>query len=132
MNKSPIITIRQVPCRIEFGTYANGTPAMSAVEVETGETYAVLTVNYEERWEGLMNYRKAFKFPAVIIKNYGENEGVLKDLEDAKVVAIGGAYLSGSNGGVEARRLTPEWEAIGKEQLKAIKKSGRDGALTVR
>ena len=117
MNKAPSVLIQGTPCVLQFGTYRNGTLALQANTEETSEPYCVLTVNYEDLWEGGIPYAKIFKAPVVVIKNYSENEGMLQDLVAAKVITRG-AYLSGSNGGVEACQLTPEWEAIAKTQLK--------------
>jgi hypothetical protein len=111
---SPQVTLFGKKCVLEFGEYNNGTIAITAYN--RNQPFSVCTVNWEQNFEG-DNYKNGFQFPAVVIKNYGENEGMVKALEEAGVVEKGGAYLSGSGGKVEARHLTEKWQAICKEQL---------------
>ena len=112
---SPTVTIADCQCRIEFGKYNNNTLAMQAICLDD-EPFAVLTVNWEQNWQGCVKYRKAFPFPAVVIKNYSENEGFLADLEREGVVERGGCYMSGSDRGVEVRMLTPKWQEVCRNQ----------------
>jgi hypothetical protein len=108
------IHLRGTECRIEFGRYNNGTVAMQAVEAESGEPFADLTVNWEANWEGNTPYREFFKFPCVVLKNYSENAGLVEELQAQGVIEPGGACLSGSNGTVEVRALTAEWQQAGR------------------
>jgi len=118
---SPVVTLLQTECHLKFGRYVNGTVGIQATvadqtSVEYGEDFCTVTVNYEANWQGQTPYARAFPFPAVVLKNYSENEGVVDDLVKAGVVTPG-AYLSGSNGTVEACLLTEKWQAIAKEQF---------------
>lgn len=116
LNRSDVVIIKGVECHIEFGRYRNGTVAMQATiadqtDLEFGQPFATLSVNWEANWQGATPYAEFFKFPSVVIKNYSENEGILDDLVKAGVLTRG-AYLGGSNGKVEACLLTPKWEKI--------------------
>lgn len=114
--ESPAITLLGTEVRLKFGLYGNGTIAITAIVAdETGEPFCVATVNYEQFWEGAQPYGEFWKFPSVVIKDYSENQGIYDDLIRAKVITPG-AYLAGSNGGVKAAMLTPEWQEIAKKQ----------------
>jgi hypothetical protein len=120
----PTVRILGTDCHLDFGHYKNGTVAIQATigdesAEDFGEPFATLTINWEANWEGMQSYATAFPFPAVIIKNYSELEGVLRDLVAAGVLTDG-PYLSGSNGGVSACLLTPEWQAIAKESFRTL------------
>jgi hypothetical protein len=116
------ILLNNDPVVIEFGRYDNGTVAIQANLADDSEPYCTLTVNWESNWQGHTPYGEFFPFPAVVIKNYSENEGMCAALEAAGVIERGGAYLAGSNGGVEVRRLTPEWQQeFNRQQLTAAK-----------
>ena len=106
------ITLFGTQCLLEFGTYGNGTVAVHAITAdERHEPFITATVNYEPGWQGAKAYALAFPFPAVVLKNYSENYGIVAELERAGVIERGGCYLSGSSGTVEARLLTSEWQA---------------------
>lgn len=104
-------------CTLRFGLYPNNTIAIECYY--KGERWYVATVNWERNFQG-RNYKKELRFPNVVIKNYGENEGIYQDLIAAKVITIG-FYLSGSGGTVQAGTLTEKWQMIAKKQLKTIK-----------
>lgn len=106
-------------CTLTFGRYNNNTIAIEAEH--NGEPYYVCTVNWEANWQGNNQYKKAFPFPAVVIKNYSENEGIVNELFNAGVLQAGGAYLAGSAGTVEVRLLTEKWQLIAKDQLEPKK-----------
>lgn len=113
------VIINGKKCKLKFGMYNNNTLALQAFTLD-GELYMTCSVNWEANWEGAILYKDAFQFPGnsvIIIKNYSENEGVVKCLADAGVITPG-AYLSGTNGTVEACTLTKEWFDIAKTQLK--------------
>lgn len=112
------ITLLGTKCTLKFGLYPNNTIAIEAFTVAEDEPWCVPTVNYESMFTG-NNYAKAFTFPAVVIKNYHENEGVYDDLIDEGVITIG-PYLSGSGGTVQSATLTEKWQAIAEQQLKEI------------
>ena len=66
-------------CYVDFNKYAsNGNNAICLYEVGTGEPIAVATLN-------LQGIR--LKADEVIIKNYTENEGMLKTLVNAKIIS---------------------------------------------
>lgn len=115
------ISIRGTHCTLHFGQYPNGTVAIEA-RTESNELFATLTTNWESRWEGNSPYAANFPFPAAVIKNYSENEGVLEALEAAGVVRHGGAWMAGTNGTVAPRILTEEWQTIAKQQCPGIDK----------
>jgi len=102
-------------CTLRFGRYTNNTIAIQAYNSE-GELWCVPTVNYEKFFEGF-NYKKSFKFPAVVIKNYSENEGIYDQLIKEGVI-LQGLYLSGSGGTVQCAVLTEKWQEIARKQLK--------------
>lgn len=114
---NPTVKIFGEDCTLEFERYkSNNTIAITAMS--NGEPFTTITVNYEANWEGANEYAKAFPFPLVVIKNYSENHGIVDDLQKAGVIEVGGAYLSGSGGTVEGRKLTEQWIEIAKAQLK--------------
>lgn len=125
---SPIVTIQGTACQLKFGKYRNGTLAIQAFVVGTGEPYMTISVNYEDNWEGTQSYVEAFPFPLVVIKNYSENTGVVQDLVTAGIITdvTTGPYLTGADGtpgaptedgSVVAGRLTPEWQGIAQSQV---------------
>lgn len=114
MNKT--VKILGYDCTLQFGKYKNGTIAISVMH--EGEPFGTLTVNWEANWNGFSPYKKAMKFPIVVIKGYSENEGVPEDLEAAGVIQKGGAYMERTGGTVHVKLLTEEWQAIALEQLK--------------
>lgn len=120
---SPVIELLGQECYLRFDRYIkNDTIAITAInadqtDVEYGEYFMTVTSNWEANWEGFTPYGEFFLFPVVVIKNYSENEGIVKALADAGVITPG-AYLSGSGGKVEACMLTPLWQEIAKEHLK--------------
>lgn len=104
-------------CHLQFSRYSqNNTIALTAVDVTDGLPVATCSVNWEQNWEGNTSYKKTFAFPAVVIKNYSENEGIAEQLAAAGVLESR-AYMAGTNGGVHVCVLTPEWQEIAKEQL---------------
>lgn len=111
-----IVKINGTECTLRFGQYSNDTIAIEAIEVDTGDVFAVCTVNWEANWRGATEYRKTFSFPSVVIKDYSENDGVYQSLRLGGVVTQG-AYMDGTGGMVRAATLTPEWEEIAKQQL---------------
>ncbi len=109
---------------LQFGKYPNGTIAMEAMD-KNGEPFLTCTVNWEANFQG-DNYAKRFQFPVVVIKNYSENEGMVKVLEDAGVITVGGAYMAGSGGTVEVHGLTEIWQCICNQQLAEQDVTNRD------
>jgi len=66
-------------CYIDFNKYAsNGNNAIVLTDIVTHELITVATIN-------LPGIR--LKDDEVIIKNYSENEGILKTLVDAKIIS---------------------------------------------
>lgn len=113
----PTVKIFGTECILQFGRYNNKTIAIEAIEANTGEPFIIATVNYQNVWDG-NDYDRVFKFPAVVIKNYSENEGIITELQNAGVLHLGGAGLSGSGGTVRVQLLTDTWQAVAKKQLK--------------
>lgn len=66
-------------CKLEFGYYQNGSPAITLVDAEDGSPVAKATVNIPQ-------YTSMLGDNQMFIKNYSENEGMLKTLVDAGVV----------------------------------------------
>lgn len=64
-------------CTIKKSKYPSGQTRLDAIDVRTGEPYAVLTVALPD-----LNIPKDM----VIIKNYSENEGMLDQLIQQKIV----------------------------------------------
>lgn len=105
-------------CTLRFERYqSNNTPAITSLR--RGKPFLTLTVNWEKNWEGNTVYKKTFQLPLVVIKDYSENKGVAKCLQDGGVVT-GGPYMAGTGGGVQVMKLTPEWLEIAKKALKKI------------
>ena len=77
MGKTQLVTFRGWKCRVDYAKYANGRTAMQLVDVNTGESVAMVTVNLPDAplAEGY-----------VFIKDWSENEGVLDALDRAGVV----------------------------------------------
>ena len=119
MKDTHMIKLFGETCKLTFGRYMNDGVALQASTLDD-EPFATLTVNWEAHWEGANDYSKAFPFPAIVVKNYSENEGVVDELEREGVIEQGGAYLSGSDGGVMAKLLTPKWQAIAAKQLEEL------------
>src|SRR5579859_6413065 len=107
-------------CRLEFAYYPNNTIAIIAIHVESEEEWCIPTVNYEQFYQGI-SYHHELGFPALVIKNHSENEGVHDDLVKAGVI-ISGPYIAGTRGTVITALLTDTWQAIAKEQLSKVKK----------
>jgi hypothetical protein len=80
MEEKTMKTIKflQWNCKLEFAKYNNGRTAIQLTEVDTEEPIATATVNIpsESLSEG-----------EVIIKDYSENEGMLKALMEAGIVS---------------------------------------------
>ena len=75
--------------KLEFRTYANGRTAIEAVDQETDEPIAALTVNFDE---AEIPVEEGITF----IKNYSENEGAMRTLFDAGIIEpTGRVVLSG-------------------------------------
>ena len=64
-------------CNLSFGQYRNGAKAISLVSVTDGSPVAVATVNVE---------RHSLNDNEVLIKDYSENTGMLKALQEANVI----------------------------------------------
>ena len=102
---------------IKFALYKNNdTVAMTAYTLDD-TPYARLTVNWEANWEGYNKYRNSFAFPAVVIKDYSENEGMFDELQAAGVISNCRAYMAGTNRGVKVAVIADEWIDIAKLQL---------------
>ncbi len=114
-QKIKAVVILNEKCTLEFGQYPNDTIAIIAIRLLDGEEWCVPTVNWENNFQG-SDYAKKMCFPAVVIKNYSENQGVFEELVSAGVIHEG-FYLSGSEGKVKMGVLTAEWQAIAKRQL---------------
>jgi hypothetical protein len=114
------VILLRAECSLEFGFYSNKTVAITTKLSSTGELWCVPTVNYERFFEGA-DYKKMFRFPVVIIKNYGENAGLYEELL-AQDIIVQGPYLSGSGGTVQVGVLTEQWQEIAKRQLKIKRK----------
>lgn len=63
-------------CEVIKGKYENGNTALQLIDIESGESVAVATVNLGEKLPYNMTY----------IKNYSENEGMLKMLTDIGLI----------------------------------------------
>lgn len=113
--KKNFVTLFDKKCELTFGLYPNNTVAIQATY--RGQLYYTCTVNWESNWTGLTKYKKTFGLPAVVIKSYSENEGMVDQLLAAGVVEKGGAYMAGTNGTVEVKKLTEKWIAIAEAQL---------------
>ena len=111
------VNILGTKCKLTFAKYQNGTLYMGAEH--NGEPFLDCTVNWEQNLQGYFPYDKVFAFPAnniLVIKNYGENAGIVADLVNAGVIQTG-AYLAGTNGTVEACTLTDKWYKIATTQI---------------
>jgi hypothetical protein len=80
------VRFRDWDCVVEKRNYGNGRPALVLNDANDGEQIAVATVNLDEM-PGSPNH--------VFIKDYSENEGMLKALTDAGVVRDTGIRVEG-------------------------------------
>ena len=75
------VKFKEWNCYVFFTEYVNSkNVAIRLMEIETGEAIGTCTVNLPEVVE---SYKP---LDVVVIKEYGENEGILKVLVDAKIV----------------------------------------------
>lgn len=74
------VTFLNTRCRLQFSRYANGRLAIQLHD-NRGEPFATATINVPTM---------PLAEDQVLIKDYGENEGLLTALEDAGVVRITG------------------------------------------
>lgn len=116
--KRETVLIRGYKCHLLFGRYNNNTVAMWAVDARTKEDVLVCTVNWESNWQGATNYKATFQFPALVLKDYSENTGVVADLRKAGVIINGGVSMAGTNYGVVCTALTKKWQQIAIQELK--------------
>lgn len=65
------------PVILEWGKYSNGRPALEILDAQDGSPIMVATVNIPE---------VKLREKEIIIKDYSENEGVLKFLQDHGIV----------------------------------------------
>ena len=79
-----LVKLWQLDCVVEKTQYPNGTTALILNDAHTGEEITVATVNMP----GVKCGRNE-----VYIKDYSENEGVLKALQDAGVVRPTGEVI---------------------------------------
>jgi hypothetical protein len=71
------VTFNRWKCYIEFGTYPNGRIAIDLNHRKTGELVAVATVNVPEQFVPKGH---------VLIKDYSENAGMFKQLQEQGIV----------------------------------------------
>lgn len=105
-------------CELRFSRYRNN-DTVSIQAYRNGRAYCTCTVNAESLWQGVQDYRYAMQFPVVVIKNYSENEGMVKALVDAGVI-LPGAYIAGTTGTIQCCILTEEWKEIAIQQLSKL------------
>ncbi len=72
------MTINGVKVKAVFQQYMNGRTAIELIEIESGEPYAMASVNLDD---------EELKEDEICIKDYSENEGVLDLLVDAGYVS---------------------------------------------
>ena len=108
------LTILTKKCVLNFGQYQNNTIAITAYY--RNQPFTTCTINWEQNWQGVNKYNKAFKFPYLVIDGRNTNEGICFDLVAAGVIKVG-AYLAGTGGKVYACMLTDKYQTICKKQL---------------
>lgn len=72
------VRFRNFVCIPKWAHYSNGRKALTLSDAEDGEPVATASVNIPSCW---------IDHDEIIVKNYSENEGMLKALIDAKIVS---------------------------------------------
>jgi hypothetical protein len=86
-KQPPTVRFGRWDCTLQESTYINGRKALLLLEAGTQDLVACATVNLPEQTLGP---------DEVFIKNWGENEGMLRALQDAGIVrATGETVRSG-------------------------------------
>jgi len=91
-----IIKFKKWSCSLKWGKYSNGRPALLLVDAVNGEPIAKATVNLPD--EPLLPGE-------VFVKNWHENEGMLKCLEQYKIVDPIGMVDTGRTKAFKCRLL---------------------------
>lgn len=75
-------------CRVEMGHYENGATSLRLIDVEDGSPVATCSTDLTEEAIDARVYRTSDKLPKdrCYIKMWGENEEILKALEEAEIV----------------------------------------------
>ena len=73
------VKFKEWTCNVEFAFYGNGSPAIKLSDINDGSPVAVASVNLE----GIAKVKKG----EIAIKDYSENEGMLKTMMDAGIVS---------------------------------------------
>lgn len=73
------VKFKEWVCDVEFAFYGNGSPAIRLNDATDGSPVAVASVNLE----GIAKVKKG----EIAIKDYSENEGMLKAMMDAGIVS---------------------------------------------
>jgi hypothetical protein len=97
----PLVKFKQWTCDVMLLRYQNGRPALQLMDAATGEPIAKATVNLPDEY---------LPPNEVFIKNYGENEGILQSLIDAKIVAPAHRIVATGHSHVGQCRLIHEVE----------------------
>lgn len=76
-KQATMVLFKDWKCRVIKKSYNNGRVALQLVDSITGESVAIATVNLPDVY---------VQRGTVLIKNWSENEGVLKALQEAGVI----------------------------------------------
>jgi hypothetical protein len=93
---------------VKIGYYPNGRPALSLIDVEDGMPYCTCTINLPEI---------SIEPEEVIVKDYSENEGVLKFLLKNNIVSKTGKKVAHGWVVSEICALNPVEEWVGSTKL---------------
>lgn len=77
MGRTKKLTFRNTPCTAHRGTYSGGGLRIYITEDDTNSTLFTASLNMEDR---------RLKDNQIIIKNYGDNVGILEALRKAGIV----------------------------------------------
>lgn len=95
------LKFRQWNCVLQTAQYGNGRTALQLVDAEDGEPVATATVNLPDETLGENE---------VFIKDYAENEGMLKTLQDAGIVEPTGKVVASGFVAIPVCRLTGAYD----------------------
>ena len=86
IREFPQVLIKTWLCRVVPAMYSNKILALQLKDIEDGSPIATATVNLEEHAHVLLSEMSKGNAILTFVKDYSENEGMLKALVDAQVV----------------------------------------------
>ena len=86
IREFPQVLFKTWLCRVVPAMYNNKILALRLIDIEDGSPIAMATVNLEEHAHVLLSEMSKGNAILTFVKDYSENEGMLKALVDAQVV----------------------------------------------